>query len=40
VAADAAPAEVLAPERILEVFGVASELHRGPEGRPWIIYGQ
>jgi len=40
VAADATPAEVLAPERILEVFGVASELHRGPEGRPWIVYGQ
>ncbi len=40
VAADAAPAEVLVPERIRDVFGVASEIHRGPQGRPWIIYGQ
>jgi iron complex transport system ATP-binding protein len=40
VVADAAPAEVLSPETIRRVFGVASELHRGPEGRPWILYGQ
>ena len=40
VVADGAPAEVLAPELIRGVFGVASELHRGPEGRPWIFYGQ
>ena len=40
VAVDATPAEVLAPQRILEVFGVTSQLHQGPEGRPWIVYGQ
>ena len=40
VVADAAPAEVLAPEMIHRVFGVASELHHGPQGRPWIFYGE
>jgi iron complex transport system ATP-binding protein len=40
VVADGAPAAVLAPELIREVFGVASQLHRGPEGRPWMVYGE
>jgi ABC-type cobalamin/Fe3+-siderophores transport system ATPase subunit len=40
VAADATPAEVLVSETIRDVFGVVSEIHRGPEGRPWIVYGQ
>ncbi|HWR53419.1 MAG TPA: ABC transporter ATP-binding protein [Bryobacteraceae bacterium] len=39
VAADGAPQEVLAPERIREVFGIASEMHLRPSGTPWITYG-
>ncbi len=39
VVADAAPGEVLAPGLIREVFGVESQLHHGPEGRPWMVYG-
>lgn len=40
VVADAGPAQVLAPELIREVFGVESQLHQGPRGKPWIIYGE
>jgi iron complex transport system ATP-binding protein len=40
VFADAPPREVLAPERIREVFGVASEMHFRPSGTPWIVYGE
>jgi iron complex transport system ATP-binding protein len=40
VAADGTPAEVFGPEMIRGVFGVNSELHRGPQGRPWMIYGE
>jgi iron complex transport system ATP-binding protein len=40
VAADAAPSEVLTPSTIHQVFGVHSTILRGPEGRPWIFYGE
>lgn len=40
VAADDAPCAVLAPEMILRVFGVRSEVERGPGGKPWIVYGE
>jgi iron complex transport system ATP-binding protein len=40
IAADATPAEVLTPALIREVFGVESQLHQGPGGRPWMIYGE
>lgn len=40
VAADAAPADVLAPATIREVFGVDSTILRAPDGRPWIFYGE
>ncbi len=40
IAADAAPCEVLAPEVIQRVFGVRSEVRRGPGGKPWILYGE
>ncbi len=40
VAADAAPADVLAPDVVRRVFGVVSEVHRAASGRPWIIYGE
>ncbi|HVX66765.1 MAG TPA: ABC transporter ATP-binding protein [Bryobacteraceae bacterium] len=39
VVADGAPAEVLSPALIRDVFGVTSQLHQGPEGRPWMVYG-
>jgi iron complex transport system ATP-binding protein len=39
VAADDAPAKVLERETIRRVFGVDPQIHRGPEGRPWITYG-
>jgi iron complex transport system ATP-binding protein len=37
---DAAPAEVLNPATIREVFGVSAEVRRTTAGRPWISYGQ
>ena len=37
--ADAAPAQVLSPDRIREVFRIESEIREGPGGRPWILYG-
>jgi iron complex transport system ATP-binding protein len=37
---DAAPAEVLNPATIREVFGVSAEVQRTAAGRPWISYGQ
>jgi iron complex transport system ATP-binding protein len=40
VAADAAPEEVLVPETIRRVFGIESEIRRGPGGKPWICYGE
>jgi iron complex transport system ATP-binding protein len=40
VVADAAPADVLAPGLIRDVFGVESQLYRGPEGKPWMVYGE
>jgi iron complex transport system ATP-binding protein len=39
VAADDTPAKVLERDTIRRVFGVESEIHRGPGGRPWITYG-
>lgn len=39
VAADAAPGEVLSPELIRRIFGVDCEVHRRPDGKPWIVYG-
>jgi iron complex transport system ATP-binding protein len=40
VAADAAPGDVLAPELIRDIFGVASEVRPGFAGKPWILYGE
>ena len=40
IVADAPPAEVLAPEVILRVFGVRSRVERGPDGKTWIVYGE
>lgn len=40
VVADASPAEVLAPGLIRDVFGVESQLYRGPEGKTWMVYGE
>ena len=40
VAADATPAEVLAPEVVKRVFGIDSEIRVGLGGRPWILYGK
>jgi iron complex transport system ATP-binding protein len=40
IAADAAPCDVLAPEVVLRVFGVRSEVRHGPGGKPWIVYGE
>jgi iron complex transport system ATP-binding protein len=39
VAADDTPANVLERDTIRRVFGIESEIHRGPAGRPWITYG-
>jgi len=39
VAADAPPAGVLRPELLREVFEVETEIHEGPGGRPWVVYG-
>jgi iron complex transport system ATP-binding protein len=39
VVADGAPAGVLAPATIADVFGVRSQLHQLENGRPWITYG-
>lgn len=39
IAADGSPREVLAPQRIHDVFGIRSEMHLRPDGTPWIIYG-
>jgi iron complex transport system ATP-binding protein len=39
VAADAPPAEVLAPDTLRAVFGIDPVILRGPEGKPWIWYG-
>jgi iron complex transport system ATP-binding protein len=40
LAADDSPERVLAPGLIARVFGIESQLHQGPGGRPWILYGQ
>lgn len=40
VVADAAPAEVLAPGLIRDVFGVEAQLYHSPEGKPWMVYGE
>ena len=40
VAADATPEEVLEPETIRRVFGVAAWIERGPGGKPWMVYGE
>lgn len=40
VAADDAPQNVLAPELIHGVFGVAAEVHRTADGRTWMLYGE
>jgi len=39
IEADATPAEVLTAESIRRVFGVATEVRAGREGRPWVLYG-
>lgn len=39
IAADGSAQEVLAPERIREVFSINSEMHLRPGGTPWITYG-
>jgi iron complex transport system ATP-binding protein len=40
IVADAAPADVLAPELIRDVFGVESQLYHSPGGKPWMVYGE
>ncbi len=40
VFADASPRDVLAPARIREVFGIASEMHLRESGTAWIAYGE
>jgi len=37
--ADAAPASVLAPENLRNVFDIEPIVQAGPHGRPWIFYG-
>jgi iron complex transport system ATP-binding protein len=39
VAADGAPASVMQPDTIAQVFDVRSQLHRLENDRPWITYG-
>jgi iron complex transport system ATP-binding protein len=39
VAYDAAPATVLRPETIRQVFEIEAEIRQGREGKPWILYG-
>jgi iron complex transport system ATP-binding protein len=39
VVADAPPAEVITPETLQRVFGVEACIAKGPEGRPWVVYG-
>jgi iron complex transport system ATP-binding protein len=39
VAADGAPASVMQPDNIAQVFEVRSQLHRLENDRPWITYG-
>ena len=39
VAADGAPARVMQPDTIAQVFDVRSQLHRLENDRPWITYG-
>jgi ABC-type cobalamin/Fe3+-siderophores transport system ATPase subunit len=36
---DAVASEALSPSAVREVFGVAAEMHRTAEGKPWISYG-
>jgi iron complex transport system ATP-binding protein len=37
--ADAQPREVLSESVVSDVFGIDLEVHRGHDGRPWILYG-
>ena len=39
VKADGAPASVMQPDTIAQVFDVHSQLHRLENDRPWITYG-
>jgi iron complex transport system ATP-binding protein len=39
VVADATPEQVITPETLQDVFGVSAQIARGPEGRPWVMYG-
>ena len=39
IAADAAPADVLRPDLLREVFGVETAIHHTPAGHPWVLYG-
>jgi iron complex transport system ATP-binding protein len=39
VAADGAPAKVLHPDTVAQVFDVRAQLHRLDNDRPWITYG-
>jgi iron complex transport system ATP-binding protein len=40
IRADGAPADVLHPDLLGEVFQVHVELHRRPSGQPWLLYGE
>ncbi len=40
VVADSTPADSLTPDLIGSVFGVDAEVRKGPQGRPWILYGE
>ncbi len=39
VVADAPPAEVITEATLKRVFGVEACIAKGPEGRPWVVYG-
>lgn len=39
VVADGAPSEVFQPDIVRDVFHVETQIHTGPQGRPWIQYG-
>lgn len=40
IRADGAPADVIGPELLQEVFEVRATLHRGTSGQPWVVYGE
>jgi iron complex transport system ATP-binding protein len=39
VVIDATPQEAITQESLREVFAVEARIEPGPEGRPWVVYG-